>query len=121
MAQQIANIDVQKFVLLLKQTKLVSNTEISKIKVILRKMTKGQSLTLKQQAIYADIATKASVDPMTNNLALLSLTRMILKRSQGSTIKADKEAKAVESLRGVERESYELWKKEAKKKGYKFD
>ena len=36
---QIANIDVQKFVLLLKQTKLVSNTEISKIKVILTKMT----------------------------------------------------------------------------------
>jgi len=75
-------IDVNRFVLLLKQTKIVPAPKINEAKTVLKKMEKGQKLNVKQLAIFQDIATKASVDPMTNNLALLSLTKQILKRKQ---------------------------------------
>lgn len=73
-------IDVERFVRLLKQSKLVPAPKINEIKNIIKKMNRGLKLNIKQQEIYADIATKASVDPMTNNLAILMLTKQHLKK-----------------------------------------
>ena len=73
-------IDVNRFILLLKQTKIVPAPEINKVKTVLKKLERGQKLNIKQIEIFQDIATKASVDPMTNNLAILSLTKQVLKR-----------------------------------------
>ena len=73
-------IDVNRFILLLKQTKIVPAPEINKVKTVLKKLERGQKLNIKQMEIFQDIATKASVDPMTNNIAILSLTKQVLKR-----------------------------------------
>ena len=73
-------IDVNRFILLLKQTKIVPAPEINKVKTVLKKLERGQKLNIKLMEIFQDIATKASVDPMTNNLAILSLTKQVLKR-----------------------------------------
>lgn len=73
-------IDVNKFILLLKQTKIVPAPKINGVKTVLKKMDRGQKLNIKQLEIFQDIATKAALDPMTNNLALLSLTKQILRR-----------------------------------------
>ena len=73
-------IDVNRFILLLKQTKIVPAPEINKVKTVLKKLERGQKLNIKQMEIFQDIATRASVDPMTNNLAILSLTKQVLKR-----------------------------------------
>jgi hypothetical protein len=74
-------INVNKFILLLKQTKIIPLKEISVVKTIVKKMNKGQPLSVKQKQIFNDVAAKASVDPMTNNQAILSLTKMALKKS----------------------------------------
>ena len=74
-------INVNKFILLLKQTKLVPAPKINEVKTVLKKMNKGNKLNIKQQAIYADIATKASVDPLTNNMAIMMLTKQHLKKA----------------------------------------
>ena len=42
-------------------------------------MNKGLKLNVKQKKIYNDVVTKASVDPLSNNMALLSLTKKTLK------------------------------------------
>jgi hypothetical protein len=73
-------INVNKFILLLKQTKIIPLKEISVVKTIVKKMNKGQPLSVKQKQIFNDVAAKASVDPMTNNQAILSLTKMALKK-----------------------------------------
>jgi len=73
-------IDVNKFILLLKQTKIVPAPKINEVKTVLKKMERGQKLSLKQMAIFNDIATKASVDPMTNTMSILALTKQVLKR-----------------------------------------
>ena len=52
-------INVNKLVLLLKQTKLIPQKEISVFKMILKKMNRGAKITFKQKQIYNDIATKA--------------------------------------------------------------
>jgi hypothetical protein len=75
-------INVNKFILLLKQTKLVPAPKINEIKTIVKKMNSGKKLNIKQQGIYADIATKASVDPLTNNLAILMLTKQHLTKAK---------------------------------------
>ena len=73
-------INVNKLVLLLKQTKLIPQKEISVFKMILKKMNRGAKITFKQKQIYNDIATKAGIEPMSNNMSILSLTRNILKK-----------------------------------------
>jgi hypothetical protein len=73
-------INVNKLVLLLKQTKLIPQKEISVFKMILKKMNRGLKISLKHKQIYNDIATKAAVDPMSNNMSILSLTRNALKK-----------------------------------------
>ena len=73
-------IDVNKLVLLLKQTKLIPQKEISVFKMILKKMNNGLKISLKHKQIYNDIVTKAAVDPMSNNMSILSLTRNALKK-----------------------------------------
>jgi len=75
----LPNINVPKLVLLLKQTKLIPPQEISVFKMIIKKMNKGLKLNVKQKKIYNDVVTKASVDPLSNNMALLSLTKKTLK------------------------------------------
>lgn len=73
-------IDVNRFILLLKQTKIFPQQKINEAKTVLKKLERGQKLNIKQLEIFQEISTKASVDPMTNNLALLSLTKQILRR-----------------------------------------
>ena len=73
-------IDVNRLILLLKQTKIVPAPRINEAKTVLKKLERGQKLNIKQLEIFQEISTKASVDPMTNNLALLSLTKQILRR-----------------------------------------
>ena len=45
-------IDVNKFILLLKQTKLVPAPKINEVKTIVKKINKGARLNVKQQKIY---------------------------------------------------------------------
>lgn len=73
-------IDVNRLILLLKQTKIVPAPRINEAKTVLKKLERGQKLNIKQMEIFQEIATKASVDPMTNNLAILALTKQVLKR-----------------------------------------
>ena len=73
-------INVNKLVLLLKQTKLIPQKEISVFKMILKKMNRGAKITFKQKQIYNDIATRAAVDPMSNSLSIIALTRNVLKK-----------------------------------------
>jgi len=73
-------IDVNKIVLLLKQTKLIPQKEISVFKMILKKMNRGQPISVKHRQIYNDVATRAAVDTMSNNMSILSLTRNALKK-----------------------------------------
>jgi hypothetical protein len=73
-------INVPKLILLLKQTKLISLKEISVFKMIIKKMNKGQPISFKHKAIYNDVATRASVDPMSNSMPILAMTRKAMKR-----------------------------------------
>jgi len=73
-------IDVNRFILLLKQTKLVPAPKINEVKTIVKKINKGARLNVKQQKIYGDIATKASIDPLTHNMAITMLTKQHLKK-----------------------------------------
>jgi len=73
-------IDVNRFILLLKQTKLFEQRKINEAKTMLKKLEQGRKLNVKQLEIFQEISTKASLEPMTNNLALLSLTKQILMR-----------------------------------------
>ena len=74
-------INVPKLILLLKQTKLIPLKEISVFKMIIKKMNKGQPISFKHKAIYNDIATRASVDPMSNSMPILAMTRKALKKN----------------------------------------
>ena len=73
-------IEVNRFILLLKQTKIFPQQKINEAKTVLKKLERGQKLNLKQLEIFQEISTKASVAPMTNNLALLALTKQILRK-----------------------------------------
>jgi len=83
----LPEINVNKLILLLKQTKLIPQKEISIFKMILKKMNKGQNISVKHRQIYSDIVTKLSVDPMSNSMPIIALTRGALKK------KADKKDK----------------------------
>ncbi len=74
-------INVPKIILLLKQTKLIPLKEISVFKAILKKMNKGQPISFKHKQIYNDIATRAAVDPMSNSMPMLAMTRKALKKN----------------------------------------
>ena len=50
-------IDVNRLILLLKQTKIVPAPEINKVKTVLKKLERGQKLNIKQMEIFQDIAT----------------------------------------------------------------
>ena len=81
MAEQTkTNINVNRFIMLLKQTKLIPMDDIYKVKNVMGRMNKGQRLTLKQKQLYEDVATKASVDPMTNSFVLLNQTKTKLNQ-----------------------------------------
>ena len=89
-------INVNKLVLLLKQTKLIPQKEISVFKMILKKMNRGAKITFKQKQIYNDIATKAGIEPMSNNMSILSLTRNILKKKVKAAAQKAEEKKEEE-------------------------
>tara|TARA_Y100001949_G_scaffold48181_1_gene39946 strand:- start:242 stop:565 length:324 start_codon:yes stop_codon:yes gene_type:complete len=76
----IANINVNRFIMLLKQTKIVPMADVYKIKNIIKRMNKGQKITIVQRKLYHDIATKASMNPMTNSFIVVNKVRSILKR-----------------------------------------
>jgi len=84
------NFNVNKVILLLKQTKLIPQKDISVFRTILKKMNRGQKISFKHKQIYNDIATRASVDPMSNNMPILALTKKAIK------IKLKKEAEGKE-------------------------
>ena len=86
----IANINVNRFIMLLKQTKVVPMAEVYKIKNIIKRMNKGQKITIVQRKLYHDIATKASMNPMTNSFVIVNQVRTRLKRD----VKIQQEAKA---------------------------
>ena len=77
-------INVAKLILLLKQTKLIPLKEISVFKMIIKKMNKGQPISFKHRAIYNDIATRASVDPMSNSFVLLNQTKTKLNQMRAA-------------------------------------
>ena len=89
-------INVNKLILLLKQTKLIPQKEISVFKMILKKMNRGAKITFKQKQIYNDIATKAGIEPMSNNMSILSLTRNILKKKVKAAAQKAKDKKEKE-------------------------
>ena len=72
--------EVNRFFFLFIQTKIFPQQKINEAKTVLKKLERGQKLNLKQLEIFQEISTKASVDPMTNNLALLALTKQILRK-----------------------------------------
>ena len=78
----IANINVNRFIMLLKQTKIVPMAEVYKIKNVIKRMNKGQKITMVQRKLYHDIATKASMNPMTNSFTVVNKVRTILKRDR---------------------------------------
>jgi hypothetical protein len=93
-------INVNKFILLLKQTKLIPQKEISVFKTILQKMNRGQSISFKQKQIYNDIVTRASVEPMSNSMPILTLTKKELKKRLAN--RSATEADAYEENEGVD-------------------
>jgi hypothetical protein len=81
--EPLPEINVPKLIFLLKQTKLIPQKDISVFKMIIKKMNKGQNLSVKHRQIYSDIVTKLSVDPMSNSMPILALTRTFLKKKAG--------------------------------------
>ena len=75
-------INVVKLSTLLKQTKLIPAKDITMMKTIVRKMNKGQKITLKQKEFYNDVATRLSMEPMLDNPALFGMTKRILKKGK---------------------------------------
>jgi len=75
-------INVNKLVLLLKQTKLIPPKDINLMKLIVRKMNKDQKLNLKQKQFFNDVATKLSMEPMLDNPALFIMTKNIIKKGK---------------------------------------
>jgi hypothetical protein len=77
-------INVNRFIMLLKQTELIPMEDIYKVKNTLMRMNKGQRLTLKQRQLYEEVATKASVDPMSNSFVLLNQTKTKLNQMKAA-------------------------------------
>ena len=78
-------INVNKLVMLLRQTKLIPSKEINLMKVIAKKMNKGQKINATQKQFFNDIAARLSMEPMLNNPTLFGMTRKIVKKQQGLT------------------------------------
>ena len=78
-------INVNKLVMLLRQTKLIPSKEINLMKVIAKKMNKEQKINATQKQFFNDIAARLSMEPMLNNPTLFGMTRKIVKKQQGLT------------------------------------
>ena len=76
-------INVMKLSMLLRQTKLIPSKDINKVKIIAKKMNKGQKINAIQKQFFNDIAARLSMEPMLNNPALFGMTRKIVKKQQG--------------------------------------
>ena len=76
----IAKINVQRFIMLLKQTKIVPLKEIYAVQNIIKRMNKGQRISMGQRSLYNDVTTKASMNPMTNSFMITNQVRTKLKR-----------------------------------------
>ena len=76
----IAKINENRFIMLLKQTKIVPMADVYKMKNIIKRMNKGQKITFSQRSLYNDVATKASMNPMTNSFMITNQVRTKLKR-----------------------------------------
>ena len=78
-------INVNKLVMLLRQTKLIPSKEINLMKVIAKKMNKEQKINATQKQFFNNIAARLSMEPMLNNPTLFGMTRKIVKKQQGLT------------------------------------
>ena len=78
-------INVNKLSMLLRQTKLIPSKEINLMKVIAKKMNKGQKINAIQKQFFNDVAVRLSMEPMLNTPALFGMTRKIVKKQQGLT------------------------------------
>ena len=74
-------INVNKLALLLRQTKLIPPKDINLMKMIAKKINKGQKINVKQKQFYNDVATRLSIEPMLDNPALFAKTKSILKKA----------------------------------------
>ena len=74
-------INVNKLALLLRQTKLIPPKDINLMKIIAKKINKGQKINVKQKQFYNDVATRLSIEPMLDNPALFAKTKSILKKA----------------------------------------
>ena len=74
-------INVNKLVLLLKQTKLIPPKDINLMKMIAKKINKGQKINTVQKQFFNDIATRLSIEPILDNPALFGMTKRILKKA----------------------------------------
>ena len=74
-------INVNKLVLLLRQTKLIPPKDINFMKLIVKKINKGQKINIKQKQFYNDVVTRLSMEPMLDNPALFGMTKRILKKA----------------------------------------
>ena len=72
-------INVNKLALLLRQTKLIPPKDINLMKLIVKKINKGQKINAKQKQFYNDVATRLSMEPMLDNPALFAKTKSIPK------------------------------------------
>ena len=55
------------------------------MKVIAKKMNKGQKINAIQKQFFNDVAVRLSMEPMLNTPALFGMTRKIVKKQQGLT------------------------------------
>ena len=87
-------INVMKLSMLLRQTKLIPSKDINKVKIIAKKMNKGQKVNATQKTLFNNVSSKLSMIPMLNNSSLYAMTKKILKKEQKMKEEAEKAQKA---------------------------
>ena len=82
-------INLQKLVMLMRQTKFIPNADINKVRVIVKKMNKGQKVTVAQRAFFNDLSRKLMI-PILDTGPLYMMTKKTLKKIQQKKEKAAK-------------------------------
>ena len=87
-------INVNKLSMLLRQTKLVPSKDINKVKIIAKKMNKGQKVNVTQKTLFNNVSSRLSMIPMLDNSSLYAMTKKILKKEQKIKEEAEKAQKS---------------------------
>ncbi len=87
-------INVNKLSMLLRQTKLIPSKDINKVKIIAKKMNKGQKVNVTQKTLFNNVSSRLSMIPMLDNSSLYAMTKNILKKEQKIKEEAEKAQKA---------------------------